>query len=72
MAAIRQRQGMGIEPLTGRPPLDRPTAKIVARAIDEAGIRHSNKQRRVSDYILENQIDEGRIAALLDDFNDGL
>ena len=59
IAAIRQRQGMGIEPLTGRPPLDRPTAKTVARAIDEAGIRHSNKQRRVSDYVLENQIDEG-------------
>jgi len=59
MAALRQRQGMGIEPLTGRPPLDRPTAKIVSRAIDEAGIRHSNKQRRVSDYVLENQIDEG-------------
>ena len=59
MSAIRQRQCPGMESLTGRAPLDRPTAKIVARAIEEAGIRHSNRQRRVSDYVLENQIDEG-------------
>lgn len=59
MAAIRQRNCPGLEQLTGRPPLDRPTAKLIARAIEEAGIRQSNRQRRVSDYILDEQIDEG-------------
>jgi serine/threonine protein kinase len=59
MAAIRQRNCPGMQSTTGRAPLDRPTAKIVARAIEEAGIRQSNRQRRVSDYVLEHQIDEG-------------
>jgi len=59
MAAIRQRNCPGLDALTGRPPLDRPTAKIIARAMEEAGIRQSNRQRRVSDYVLDRQIDEG-------------
>ncbi len=61
MAAIRQRNCPGLESLTGRPTLDRPTAKTVVRAIEEAGIRQSNRQRRVSDYILDEQIDEGSV-----------
>ena len=60
MAAIRRRECPGLETLPGRAQLDRPTAKLVARAIDQAGIRQSNRQRRVSDYLLEQQIDEGR------------
>ena len=59
IAAICQRNCPGLQPLTGRPPLDRPTAKLVTRAIDEAGIRQSQRQRRVSDYILDEQIDDG-------------
>ena len=53
IAAICQRNCPGLQPLTGRPPLDRPTAKLVTSAIDEAGIRQSQRQRRVSDYILD-------------------
>ena len=60
MSAIRRRECPGLESLPGRVQLDRPTAKLVARAIDQAGIRQSNRQRRVSDYLLEQQIDEGR------------
>lgn len=60
MAAIRRRECPGLESLPGRGQLDRPTAKLVARAIEQAGIRQSNRQRRVSDYLLEQQIDEGR------------
>ena len=60
MAALRARSCPGLESLPGRAQLDRPTVKIVSQAIDAAGIRHSNRQRRVSDYRLEQQIDEGK------------
>ena len=60
MSAIQQRHCPGLESLPGREQLNRPTAKIVARAIEQAGIRQSNRQRRVSDYSLEQQIDEGK------------
>ena len=45
MAAIRRRECPGLESLPGRGQLDRPTAKLVARAIEQAGIRQSNRQR---------------------------
>jgi serine/threonine protein kinase len=60
MAAMRARSCPGLESLPGRAQLDRPTVKLVSQAIDAAGIRHSNRQRRVSDYRLEQQIDEGK------------
>lgn len=60
MAALRARSCPGLESLPGRSQLDRPTVKLVSQAIDAAGIRHSNRQRRVSDYRLEQQIDEGK------------
>jgi serine/threonine protein kinase len=60
MAALRSRQCPGLDAFPSRGNLDRPTGKLVAQAIDAAGIRHSNRQRRVSDYRLEQQIDEGK------------
>ena len=60
MAAIRRRECPGLESLSSRSQLDRPTAKLVAQAIEQAGIRPSHRQRRVSDYVLEQQIDEGK------------
>jgi serine/threonine protein kinase len=60
MAALQRRECPGLTSLPGRAQLDKPMAKLVARAIDQAGIRASNRQRRVSDYQLEEQIDEGR------------
>lgn len=60
MAALQQRECPGLTTLPGRARLDKPTAKLVARAIEQAGIRASNRQRRVSDYLLEARIDEGR------------
>jgi len=59
LAALRSRDCPGLDRLPGRAQLDRPTGKIVARAIEQAGIRQSNRQRKVSDYLLEQQIDEG-------------
>ena len=39
---------------------DRPTGKAFALAMEQAGIRESQQQRRVSDYILTTQIGEGQ------------
>lgn len=60
MAALQRRECPGLASLPGRAQLDKPTAKLVARAFEQAGIRASNRQRRVSDYLLEEPIDEGR------------
>lgn len=39
--------------------IDRPMAKAITRAMDQAGIRQSHKARRVGDYQLEELIYEG-------------
>ena len=39
---------------------DRPTGKAFALAMEQSGIRESQQQRRVSDYILKTQIGEGQ------------
>jgi serine/threonine protein kinase len=46
--------------------IDRPTAKRVAQALDEAGIRPSQRQRHVGDYILQDLIDENPLFAYQD------
>ena len=51
LAALRSRDCPGLDRLPGRAQLDRPTGKIVARAIEQAGIRQSNRQRKVSDRV---------------------
>ena len=60
LAAIKTRNCPGMDAFASRGNLDRPTGKLVAQAIEATGIRHSNRQRRVSDYRLEQQIDEGK------------
>ena len=40
-------------------PVDRPTGQMVARAVDQAGIRPSNRQRRVGDYELGKLLHDG-------------
>lgn len=40
-------------------PVDRPTAHMVARAIEQAGIRPSNRQRRVGDYEIGQLLHDG-------------
>jgi serine/threonine protein kinase len=46
--------------------IDRPMAKRVAQALDEAGIRPSQRQRRVGDYILQDLIEENPLFAYQD------
>jgi len=58
MGTIRRRECPGLrDKVSDR--YDRPAAKIVAQAMEQAGIRQSQKSRKVSDYLLENLIDEG-------------
>ena len=47
----------GIEP-TSRTPIDVRTAKALVRAMEQAGIRPSQKARRVGDYVLKQLLDE--------------
>jgi serine/threonine protein kinase len=58
MAAVRRRDCPGLQPKPG-PFVDRPLAKIVSHAIEQAGIPGHPRQRRVSDYLLERLIEEG-------------
>jgi serine/threonine protein kinase len=57
VAALTQRQCEGLEP--ARSLCDRVTAKMLAQALEQAGIRPSQRSRRVSDYVLEFVLMEG-------------
>ncbi len=58
LAAVRRRQCSGLDP-TPRVTVDRPIAKIINHAMEQVGIRGSQRHRRVSDYHLERMIEEG-------------
>lgn len=58
MAAVKRRECPGLKPKPG-PFIDRPLAKIVGQAIQQAGIPNQHRQRRVSDYVLGRLLDEG-------------
>jgi serine/threonine protein kinase len=58
LAAVMRRECPGLDPLP-RGTHDRPMAKIVGQAMEQAGIRPSQRQRKVSDYVLEQLIGEG-------------
>jgi serine/threonine protein kinase len=58
LAAIKRRECRGLDPQP-KGKHDRPTAKAISQAMDQAGIRPSQRHRKVSDYVLEQIIDEG-------------
>ncbi|MHC4880907.1 MAG: BREX system serine/threonine kinase PglW, partial [Planctomycetota bacterium] len=58
MGAIKRRECPGLRERS-REKYDRPTGKIVARAMEQAGIRPSQRSRKVSDYTLDHLINEG-------------
>ena len=58
MAAIKRRECAGLDP-HAKGTHDEPMAKVLARAMDQAGIRPSQRSRKVSDYVLGHLIDEG-------------
>jgi serine/threonine protein kinase len=58
LAAIKRRECAGLDSYA-KGTHDRPTLKMVAQAIEQAGIRPSQRSRKVSDYQLNHLINEG-------------
>lgn len=58
MAALQRRECSGLEPYA-RGTHDRPMAKFIGQAMEQAGIRPSQRMRKVSDYVLDQLIGEG-------------
>ena len=58
LAALRQRQCPGLD-AAPRGTHDRPTARLVGQALEQAGVRPSQRHRKVSDYVLQHIIGEG-------------
>jgi len=58
MAALLRRECPGLDPQP-KGIHDRPMAKLMSRALDQAGIRPSQRHRKVSDYVLEQLVGEG-------------
>jgi serine/threonine protein kinase len=57
-AAIKDRRCPGLDPHP-RGTHNRPTAKTLSQAMEQAGIRPSQRRRKVSDYALDQVIEEG-------------
>jgi hypothetical protein len=57
-AAMHNRRGLGIEP-DSRSLIDSKVAKDLSRPIEQAGIRPSQKSRRVGDYVLGELLADG-------------
>lgn len=58
MAAIQQRDCPGLTTYL-RGTFDRSTMRVVSQAMEQAGIRQSQRLRKVSDYKLDELIDQG-------------
>ena len=58
MAALKSRECPGLAKVP-RGDFDRPTVKAVSRALEQIGIKPSQRSRRVGDYELQGLIDEG-------------
>lgn len=58
MAAIMRRECPGLDSYA-KGTHDRPMAKVISQAIDQAGIRPSQRMRKVGDYVLEQLVGEG-------------
>ena len=58
MAAIEHRDCPGLEKSV-KCHVDRPTAKAISQAMDQAGIRPSKRSRKVSDFVLSQLLLEG-------------
>jgi serine/threonine protein kinase len=65
LPALLQRDYYGNESARG-PHIDVSVARRVAKALDEAGIRPSQRQRRVGDYVLQELIEENPLFAYQD------
>ncbi len=71
MAALQRRECPGLEPSSRKgdrsnlcpapfSAVDRPLAKAIAQALEQAGIRPSRRARKIGDFVLNRQIMEGK------------
>ena len=58
LAAILRRECPGLD-VTPRGTHDRPMAKVLSQAMEQAGIRPSQRHRKVSDYTLDHLVGDG-------------
>ena len=58
MAALKRREYPGLEPHP-KGICDRPTTRLISQAMEQAGMRASQRARKVSDYVLDHLIGEG-------------
>jgi len=59
IAALKFRDGPGLDPADDRNRVDRPVMRRIAIALEQAGIRPSQRLRRVGDYRLKELLGEG-------------
>ncbi|MEK7750862.1 MAG: NERD domain-containing protein [Acidobacteriota bacterium] len=65
LAALLRRDCPGLQP-DPKAVFDRPMARRIALALEEAGIRPSQRSRRVGDYVLGGLIEESQLLAYQD------
>ena len=65
MPALLRRESPGITPLGGTV-IDKPVARAIVQALEQAGIRHSQRERRVGDYVLTDLIEENALLSCQD------
>ncbi len=58
LAAIKRRECPGLDS-HAKGTHDRPMAKVVSQAMEQAGVRPSQRSRRVGDYVIDQLINEG-------------
>ena len=63
--ALLRREAPGLSPLGGTV-IDRPMARAILQALEQAGIRHSQRERRVGDYVLGSLIEENALLSCQD------
>jgi len=63
--ALLRRESPGIAPLAGTV-IDKPMARAIVQALEQAGIRHSQRERRVGDYVLTDLIEENALLSCQD------
>lgn len=57
LPALLRKEGAGLHPVAGTV-IDRPMAKAIMQALEQAGIRNAQRERRVGDYVLGALIEE--------------
>ena len=63
--ALLRREGTGAPPILGTV-VDTPVARAIIKALEQAGIRHSQRERRVGDYVLKDLIEENALLSCQD------